>query len=400
MTRTPALLFILAGAAACTDRVPAGTAPDVVTETIGDTTVVRTLAGSVWGAEATLVPETTIGRLDGPEEYIFGRIGSIAVDDDWTVYVFDDQAYHVQVYDSAGTYVETLGGRGEGPGKFMYPEAIALLPDGRLVVRDPGNMRVQVFGPGRGELDEWGYNSGNYGSTEPLYTDGLGRTFVLARDMSRTDFVIQLIVLGPDGTPVDTIPQPSSRYEQATLTAEYTSEGGTGWSSAIVPFSPRLMWTVHPSGHFLTGISSDYRIHLPHDNGVLRIERAYDPVAVSEGERDHQRGRITRSMRNTQPNWSWNGPPIPDHKPFFKALLAGRNGRIWAMLSTEGQAIENENHDPDNPRSAPVFLARSASLRCFRARWQLPGGGGPPGRLRQPAAPDLRRRPRLGGDHR
>ena len=365
MTRIPALLFILAGAAACTDPGPAGTAPDVVTETIGDTTLVRTLSGSVWGAEATLVPEITIGRLDGPEEYIFGRIGSIAVDDDWTVYVFDHQAYHVQVYDSAGTYVETLGGRGEGPGEFMYPEAIAMLPDGRLVVRDPGNMRVQVFGPGRGELDEWGYNSGNYGSTEPLYTDGLGRTFVLASDMSRTDFVIQLIVLGPDGTPVDTIPQPSSGYEQATLTAEYTSEGGTGRSSAIVPFSPRLIWTVHPNGHFLTGISSDYRIHLPHDNGVLRIERAHDPVAVSEGERDHQRGRITRNMRNTQPNWSWNGPPIPDHKPFFKALLAGRNGRIWAMLSTEAQAIENENHDPDNPYSQPVFWREATRYDVF-----------------------------------
>ena len=365
MTRIPVLLFILAGAAACADPGPAGTARDVEVDTIGDTTVVRTLSGSVWGAEASLVPEITIGRLDGPEEYIFGRIRSIAVDDDRNVYVFDEQAYHVQVYDSAGTYVETLGGRGEGPGEFMYPEAIALLPDGRLVVRDPGNMRVHVFGPGRGELDEWGYNSGNYGSTEPLYTDGLGRTFVLTQDLSRTDFVIQLIVLGPDGTPVDTIPQPSSGYEQATLTAEYTSEGGTGWSSAIVPFSPRLIWTVHPNGHFLTGISSDYRIHLPQGDGVLRIERAHDPVPVSEGERESAAEAVIRRMRNTQPDWTWNGPPIPDHKPFFKALLAGRDGRIWVMLSTGGRAIENENQDPDNPYAQPVFWREATRYDVF-----------------------------------
>ena len=70
-------------------------------------------------------------------------------------------------------------------------------------------------------------------------------------------------------------------------------------SSGFVPFSPGFIWTVHPSGHFLTGISSAYRIHLPHDDGVLRIERAYDPVPVSDGERDYQRERITRSMRNT-----------------------------------------------------------------------------------------------------
>ena len=338
---------------------------DVVVEIIGDTTVVRTLSGSVWGAEATLVPEITIGRLDGPEEYIFGRIWSIAVDDDRNVYVFDEQAQHVQVYDAEGVYVETLGGRGEGPGEFRWAESIALLPDGRLVARDPGNMRVQVFGPGPGELDEWGYNPGNYGSTDPLYADGLGRTYVVARDLSRTDFVTHLIVLGPDGTPVDTLPQPSSDYQQARLTAEYTSGGGTGSASALVPFSPRFLWTVHPNGHFLTGISTQYRIELPCDDGVLRIERAYDQVPVSEGERDYQRERITRSMRARQPNWSWNGPPIPDDKPSFQELLAGRNGRIWVRLSTEGESIENANYDPDNPRSEPVLWHEAIHYDVF-----------------------------------
>ena len=55
----------LAPAACGTDSSPPGAGPDTVVETIGDTTVVRTLSGSVWGAEATLVPEITIGRLDG-----------------------------------------------------------------------------------------------------------------------------------------------------------------------------------------------------------------------------------------------------------------------------------------------------------------------------------------------
>ena len=357
MRRVPALLSILAGAAACgsdpDSSSPAG--PETVVETVGDTTVVRTLAGSVWGAEATLVPEVSIGELDGPEEHLFGRIWSIAVGVDWNVYVLDEQAQHVQVYDSAGTHVETLGGRGEGPGEFSRAEAIALLPDGRLVVRDPGNMRVQVFGPGPGERDEWRYDAGNNYSMSPLQTDRLGRTFLLARDFSRTDFVMQLVVLGPDGTTLDTLPQPSSGYAQATLWAEYSSRARSRSTSANVPFSPRYVWTVHPDGRFLTGISSEYRIHLPHDDGVLRIERAYDPVPVSDGERDYQRERITRAMRNTDPNWSWNGPQIPDHKPFFQALRVGRDGRIWVRLSTEGQAIENEDYDPDDPRSEPVL---------------------------------------------
>ncbi|MCY4571787.1 MAG: 6-bladed beta-propeller [Gemmatimonadetes bacterium] len=81
----------------------------VETETIGDTTVVRTVSGSVWGGDAKLVPEVSIGELDGAEECLFGSVSAIAVDDDHNVYVLDRQARHVRVFDSEGTYVKTLG---------------------------------------------------------------------------------------------------------------------------------------------------------------------------------------------------------------------------------------------------------------------------------------------------
>ena len=52
------------GCAACgSDASPAG--PSVEMETIGDTTIVRTLSGSVWGAEATLVLGGDPGRVEG-----------------------------------------------------------------------------------------------------------------------------------------------------------------------------------------------------------------------------------------------------------------------------------------------------------------------------------------------
>ena len=154
------------GLAACgSDTGPAG--PSVEVETIGDTTIVRTLTGSVWGAEATLVPEVSIGELDGPEEYLFGRIGSLAVDNDRNVYVFDRQAHHVRVFDDEGVYIGTLGRRGEGPGELGRAGAIAVLSDGRLLVRDPGNMRVQVFDPVRARRTN--------GSTIPATPTGPGR---------------------------------------------------------------------------------------------------------------------------------------------------------------------------------------------------------------------------------
>ena len=365
--------------AACeADTGPAADGPDVVTETIGDTTVVRTVSGSVWAAEASLVPEISVGEVDGAEEYLFGGISSIAVNDDWDLYVLDGQAQHVRVFDSAGVYAETLGRRGEGPGEFGYAEAIALLPDGRLVVRDSRNQRISVFGPGPGQTDHWGFDSGNSGSNYPLHTDVHGRTYLNTRDLSRTDRARHIIVIGPDGTHLDTLPEPSSPLEWPMLTAEHTAEWGTSSSSAFVPFSPVFQWTVHPSGHFVTGLPSEYRINVPRDDGVLGIERTATPAPIHDEERTRARERVVLSMRNTDPNWSWTGPPIPGHKPFYQGLLAGRNGRIWVKLVTEGHAVENENHDPENPRSEPVTWEESLRYDVFEPDGTYLGVVAPP----------------------
>ena len=45
-------------------------------EVRGDTLVVNNLAGSVWGDTLEMVPEVSIGALDGPEEYLLGQVGA------------------------------------------------------------------------------------------------------------------------------------------------------------------------------------------------------------------------------------------------------------------------------------------------------------------------------------
>ena len=340
--------------AACgTEPGPAAAGPDVVVETIGDTTVVRTLSGSVWEGEATLVPEVSIGELDGPEEYLFGWIFSLAVDDDRNVYVFDYQAQHVGVFDAQGNHLETLGGRGEGPGEFKGAEAIAMLPDGRLVVRNPGNQRVEVFGPEPGHTEQWRYPAGGLTTFRQLYTDMHGRTLVRIVDRSRPSssgggLVTQLLVLGPDGTPVDTLAEPSHPSP-----------------TEVRPFTPRFQWTFHPSGHFLTGMPSEYRIDLARDDGVLRIERAVDPVPVLDEERAYAREQMVRSRRARDPDWSWSGPPVPRQKPFFRSLRTGRDGRIWVRVAAEGYSVENEDHDPGDPSSMPVIWREPVRYDVF-----------------------------------
>lgn len=370
MTRTVIFTLIAIALASCGPEADsAGSLPETVVETRGDTTVVRTLSGSVWEAAATLVPELSIGEVEGPDEHLFGRVGSIAVDDEHNVYVLDDQAQEVRVFDSAGVHVRTLGAPGEGPGEFGLADAVAVLADGRLAVRDPSRMLIQVFGPGPGDTDQWGYATlGVVHGLKTLYADRGGRTLLVTQNPEHrhAEPYWHIIVFGPDGAHLDTLPQPFMDHERPRVGAQRELDGGgTASVGEYVPFTPDFHWTLHPSGHPLTGFSTDYRLELVRDDGILRIERSVEPVSVAAAERDYEIRRITARIRGLVSDWSWDGPPVPENKPFFKALYAGRDGRIWARVSTEGREVRNEDHDPDDPRSQPVTWEEAIRFDVF-----------------------------------
>ena len=348
----------------------------VETETIGDTTVVRTVSGSVWGGDATLVPEVSIGELDGAEEYLFGSVSAIAVDDDHNVYVLDGQARHVRVFDSEGTYVKTLGRDGEGPGEFKVPIGLAI-SNGRLLVRDPANGRVQLFGLETGENEEWRYLPSEVFANTPLYRDDQGRIYV-----DITEEEQRFIVMDSDGTPIDTIPAPvaPADFDDDQYGMNARGESGDMWRSvgAAVPFSPDWYWSVHPAGHFLSALSTAYRINLEQDDGVLRIERNHTPVAVPDDEHDRHEQRIMRRMRQVDAGWSWDGAAIPEHKPPFRGLRAGSDGRIWVRLWTEAKQVANEDHDPGNPESSPFTWVEPLRYDVFEADGTYLGAVVPP----------------------
>lgn len=105
--------------------------------------------GSPVAEQDTVVarPLPVIGVLDGPPEYIFGQVSSVA-SSDGVVYVADRQGSTVRAYDTAGAYLGLVGGEGEGPGEFSNPNDITFDPSGRLVVRD--RTRVTTFDRHRG----------------------------------------------------------------------------------------------------------------------------------------------------------------------------------------------------------------------------------------------------------
>lgn len=320
----------------------------------GDTAVVHVLAGSTWGAEAELVPEVTIGVIEGDERYMFGAIHSIAVGEDGRIFVMDGQLRALRVYDADGSWVGDWGRSGQGPGEFQQPDGgLTVLSDGRVVVRDPGNARLQVFSPDGSPLATWPVIHGGFNTGSPFYRHGdtiMTSQVVNLGEVAVQDWQSGLVRISPSGEVLDTLDIPTVDFEPARIVA--TLDGGTSMTS--VPWSIDEAWAWHPDGFFIHGVSDQYSFTLLRDGAPARFERTFTPIPVTTAERAQAVATSTQSMRRTDPNWRWNGPEIPAAKPAFDALFAGKDGRIWVYRQGEAYEVEDPNYDPSDPDAIEI----------------------------------------------
>jgi len=322
-------------------------------DTVGDTVIVRTVSGSIWGDTAELVPEVSIGMLDGPEEYMFGSIVSLAMGADGTIYAMDRQVPALRVYNADGTYRTTFGGPGDGPGEYERPDGgLNVLSDGRILLRDPANARIQVFSPEGEALDEWRIRGG-FNTSNRMIVDTLDRAYTLILldvEADVRDWKSGLVQILPDGTPGDTLEPPETGFEESRIEARFTDpDGGNSVTVSNVPFTPSEQTALSPHGYFIHGVSTDYSLTLLRPQGPLRIVKNYSPVRVTSGEKAEEEAFATRDMKQTDPGWRWDGDPIPDMKPPYTSIYAGEDGTVWVQVSQPGVKHEDPAYDPSEP---------------------------------------------------
>lgn len=312
----------------------------------GDTTVVRTVHGSVWGDSMSLVADLSIGELDGDDPYILGSIRGIEVDSEGRIFVVDRQAREVRVFSADGEHLRTIGRAGDGPGEFRTPDHVRLTRDGRIVVRD-APARFSVFSRDGEYLDGWLLRAG-FSTSAPFYLDAHDR--VLNPSLSG-----RLVWYDLDGTSGDTVPVPTLGYESPRLRVE----AGGGVASYSIPFTPSESWAMTREGSILFGMNERYVLERTDTDGtVLRIEREVEPVPVSTDEALWARERLLQAIRSNAPDWRWEGPEIPAHKPAYGSVIPGMDGTIWVMRRTPGIEEANPDYDPRQQGSGSARMWR------------------------------------------
>ena len=370
----------------CSDSDPAARAGSWQAErdTLGDTAVVRTVSGSL-RAPGRLVATMSIGAAEGDDEaYLLGNMRAIAVAADGSVYISDGGPV-LKKFGADGRFVRVIGRSGGGPGEYRSPDGgLAILPDGRVVIRDPGNGRLSVFSADGEPAAAWRI-AGGFNTGRRLYVDTAGYLFTMVITDPGTgpgDWKMGLARFGPDGVLGDSMPAPEWQYEPAVISGQ--DKNSSNYED--VAFSPRVHWTFSPLGYYVGGLSSNYRIDLFRPGAlVLRIERTAKPVPVAAAEAADYRRVATENMRRNFPGWTWNGPDIPSSKPPFRGLFAGDDGRIWVLLSRPGIESGDEVPETTANRFSETVWSEPVAFDVFEADGRYLGEvSAPQGFLRYP----------------
>jgi DNA-binding beta-propeller fold protein YncE len=122
------------------------------------------------------------GRFQFAIEGLIRPTGLAIDNDDHILYVVDTVAHNIKIYDLRGTYIKTIGGRGNDEGEFNFPTDIFVAGKGDIYVIDSMNFRVQKFNnDGRFlmTIGSHGDGTGDMGRPKGVAVDPFGYIYVV-----------------------------------------------------------------------------------------------------------------------------------------------------------------------------------------------------------------------------
>ena len=293
---------------------------------------------SGWQVEEAL----RIGRVDGDGPDLFGVVRALEVDGEGRLWVLDQQAKELRVFDARGSHVRTVGREGGGPGEFVYPLGLAWDPQGRLMVADPRNTRISVFDTSGAFVMSHPMQGGFTVNPSPARVDTAGNFYNFAPDMSVPGWRVVMVRYDSAMRPVDTLVPPGNPITPEYF--EYVSPDGNDRGRTPVPFTPRMLWRLSPTGDFWAALTGSYTLVRLSGRGdtLARIAHAYDPVPVTTADVDSVLEDLTEFR---QLGGHVDPARIPSHKPAIENFWVGDDGRVWVAITTADPAMTRRVFD-------------------------------------------------------
>lgn len=233
--------------------------------------VIDTVDGTIRVENRGDPPRSTLEETVSIESEEFGRIVSVISDDDGKMYVGDELASQIHVFDPDGQFLYSIGREGEGPGEFQRLISIAWVGD-TIAALDAGTGRLGFLARDGEWLGQRPYMA-YAGTGVRLYPTAPDEVYMpLVRVVQ--DQVEPVLVRQLNSGPADTLPNPpDSRERDLAVTCLYNG-GEQGITTYQVPDSPRLIRVPAPGVELVEIWSSDYQI--------LFVSSGGNPIRIVE----------------------------------------------------------------------------------------------------------------------
>lgn len=322
-----------------------------VTDSAG-ITVVRSPAAGIWGSgeEWTVEEIFRVGGMEADTAAQFASVVGVDVDPEGRVYVADQQARVVRVFDPRGTLLRVVGAPGEGPGEFGPAMAGVFVSGSEMKIPDLTNQRVNVFTLEGDPLT-------------PIRVDLTGGIPLRWDETPDGELVAQLrgmdmegMAALEEGDPIATVPGPDEEPRLLATLPRGQTFNMAGETPTLVIFESEPVWDLGGGGWLARAMNSDYRIEFWRDGAPVRVvTRAVEPVEVTEMEERRIR-EMTREMMMAQGAPPQAVEPIlqqmrfAETYPVFGQFIVAEDGSLWV------QRIRTSRDVPEGVEWSPQDL--------------------------------------------
>ena len=283
--------------------------------------------------------ELTIGVEEGDENYMFGNQVFVNTDAEGNIYVTDQDKRKVKKYDSNGSFLQSIGRLGQGPGEFQDINEVRFNSEGNIYLNDLKTQRLSFFS-----------KEGNYlkGVKFPIFFESVvlnSKGFYIARSVDN-------VKLGK-GKKWDYF------YglfdENFNLMAEFLRlpqgvNGKGGNADSIVQivadslseeaFQPNVNYVLDKNDLIYFGYPENYEIKVYSSEGKLRkiIQRDFEPVEIGERHKDYfehnQSELFMAKIPANEEEKVFELVEYPKYKPAYERFILMENGWIFVVVDS------------------------------------------------------------------
>ena len=298
-----------------------------IREEVNGVTVVKNPKEPIYPDEiVTFEEELTIGKSEGPEEYLINSIRSFTIDDEGNTYILDSKPYRIKVFDEDGKYLRSIGRSGQGPGELQGPWNILFTVQKEIMVKDDSKGALLFFSVDGQFLRE--IKSPTLRLSGNAIADAKGNIYV--RKYFFGEGEEKLIKLLPP-------------YENLEVLAAKTAP----LREPIPP--PQIRYSLLPKNNLVWGISSEYEFNIVDSEGrlVKRIEKEHSLVRVTDEYKSKYFERLPPGISKKSQKFSTNFPAFDfffsddEGRLFVKTYekLEATNKYIFDVFDSEGKFL-------------------------------------------------------------